>query len=102
MKEGYIYILANTQRSVFYTGVTSDLINRIYKHKQGKGSIFTFKYRVHYLMYYEIHQNMYQAIQREKYIKKWKREWKLNLIKTMNPELKDLWDDILPDGRFHF
>lgn len=102
MKEGYVYILSNAQRSVLYKGVTSDLVNRIYNHKQGNGSIFTSKYNAKYLMYYEIHQNMYEAIQREKRIKKWKREWKMNLIKSINPEFKDLWNEILPAGRFHF
>ena len=102
MKEGYVYILSNSKRTVLYTGVTSNLVNRTYNHKQGTGSQFTSRFRVHYLMYYEIHQSMYQAIQREKQIKKWKREWKLNLIKSLNPEMKDLWDEILPEGKFHF
>lgn len=102
MKEGYVYILSNAKRTVLYTGVTSDLVNRVYKHKQGNGSAFTAKYNVKYLMYYEIHQTMYQAIQREKQIKKWKREWKIRLIKTTNPEMNDLWNEILPSGRFHF
>lgn len=102
MKEGCVYILSNAQKTVLYTGVTSDLINRIYNHKQGRGSVFSSKYRTHFLLYYESHQNMYEAIQREKRIKKWKREWKLNLIKSVNPEFKDLWNEILPSGRFHF
>lgn len=102
MKEGYVYILSNAQRTVLYTGVSSDLINRVYNHKKSEGSIFTTKYKTYYLMYYEIHQSMYEAIQREKQIKKWKREWKVNLIKSINPEMKDLWSEILPEGRFHF
>tara|TARA_R110000868_G_scaffold37111_9_gene131470 strand:+ start:4757 stop:5065 length:309 start_codon:yes stop_codon:yes gene_type:complete len=102
MKEGFVYILSNAQRSVLYTGVSSDLINRVFKHKQGNGSVFTSKYKAHFLLYYEIHQNMYQAIQREKRIKKRKREWKMNLIRSINPELKDLWTQVLPEGRFHF
>ena len=102
MKEGCVYILSNSNRTVFYTGVTSDLVNRVYKHKQGEGSAFTAKYRAHYLIYYEQHQTMYRAIQREKQIKKWKREWKINLIRSLNPEMKDLWMEILPEGRFHF
>ncbi|RNC83422.1 MAG: GIY-YIG nuclease family protein [Balneola sp.] len=102
MKEGFVYILPNVQRTVLYTGVTSDLVNRVYNHKQGNGSVFTSKYNAYLLLYYEIHQDMYQAIVREKQIKKWKREWKFNLIKSGNPELKDLWGEILPEGRFHF
>lgn len=102
MKEPCVYILSNAQRTVLYTGVTSDLVNRVYNHKKSQGCEFTSKYKLHFLVYYEQHQNMYQAIQREKRIKKWKREWKLNLIKTINPELKDLWNEVLPVGRFHF
>ncbi|RNC80078.1 MAG: GIY-YIG nuclease family protein [Balneola sp.] len=102
MKEGYVYIISNAKRTVFYTGVTSDLISRIYQHKQGNGSFFSSKYNVFFLMYYETHQTMYHAIEREKQIKKWKREWKLNLIKSKNPEFEDLWNEILPKGRFHF
>ncbi len=102
MKEPSVYILANAQRTVLYTGVTSDLVNRVYRHKQGEGSDFTSIYKLHFLMYYEQHQTMYNAIQREKQIKKWKREWKLNLIKSINPEMKDLWNRVLPEGRFHF
>lgn len=102
MKEGYVYILSNSKRTVLYTGVTSDLIERVYKHKQGEGCKFSAKYNTYYLMYYEIHQTMYQAITREKQIKKWNREWKINLIKSINPEMKDLWNDILPPGRMHF
>ena len=55
MKEGYVYILSNSQRTDLYTGVTSDLIHRVNNHKMGKGSLFSEKYRIHYLMYYEAH-----------------------------------------------
>lgn len=102
MKEGYVYILANSKRTVLYTGVTSNLLKRVFDHKKGIGCKFSAKYKTYYLMYYEIHQTMSQAITREKQIKKWNREWKLNLIKTINPEMKDLWNDILPSGRMHF
>ncbi len=102
MKEGYVYILSNSKRTVLYTGVTSDLIHRVNNHKMGEGSLFSEKYRTHYLMYYEAHQSIYQAIKREKQIKKWNREWKLNLIKSVNPNMKDLWKEILPEGRFYF
>ncbi|MEQ8525801.1 GIY-YIG nuclease family protein [Gracilimonas sp.] len=102
MKEGYVYILTNRKRTVLYTGVTSDLVNRVLKHKKGEGSEFTKKYEVKNLVYYESHQNMYEAIRREKQIKKWKREWKLNLIRANNPDMKDLWKEITSGGRFHF
>ena len=64
--------------------------------------MFSTKYRTHFLMYYEVHQKMYEAIRREKQIKRWNREWKLNLIRSVNPEMKDLWEEILPPGRFNF
>jgi putative endonuclease len=102
MKEGYVYILSNSKRTVLYTGVTSNLLERVFQHKKGQGGKFSAKYKTYHLMYYEVHQTMYQAINREKQIKKWNREWKINLIKSINPELKDLWNEILPDGRMHF
>ncbi|MEQ9309338.1 MAG: GIY-YIG nuclease family protein [Balneolaceae bacterium] len=94
MKSGYVYILANKHRTVFYTGVTSNLLQRIYQHKHEKGSKFTARYNVHELIFYEEFPTMYEAISAEKKLKKWKRAWKLDLIKTINPEMKDLWDDI--------
>jgi len=94
MKTGYIYILSNKHRTVFYTGVTSDLMQRIYQHKFLKGSKFTSKYNVHDLMYYDEFPTMYEAIAAEKRIKKWHRAWKLELIRTINPEMKDLWEDM--------
>jgi putative endonuclease len=102
MKEGFVYILSNSKRTVLYTGVSSDLLSRTFTQKKNEGSIFSSKYRTHFLMYYEVHQKMYEAIKREKQIKKWRREWKLNLIKSVNPDLNDLWDEILPEGRFCF
>ncbi|HBQ60665.1 MAG TPA: hypothetical protein DD671_13865 [Balneolaceae bacterium] len=102
MKEGYVYILANSKRTVLYTGVTSDLLQRVFDHKKGQGCEFSKKYNTYYLMYYDIHQTMYEAITREKQIKKWNREWKVNLIRSINPTMKDFWNEILPDGRMHF
>ncbi len=102
MKEGYVYILSNSKRTVLYTGVSSDLLNRTFNHKKSQGSDFSTKFRTQFLMYYEIHQNMYEAIRREKQIKRWNKDWKLNLIRSVNPEMKDLWGEILPPGRFHF
>ena len=93
-KSGYIYILSNRQRNVFYVGVTSNLKRRIWQHKQGQGSIFTNKYRVKYLMHYEVYENIQLAINREKQLKNWLHDWKLELIKKNNPAMKDLWDSI--------
>lgn len=90
MRTGTMYIVSNFRRTVFYTGVTSNLHTRIYQHKNGEGSVFTRKYNLHYLMYYEELSSIEQAIQREKQIKRWHRDWKINLIKSINPEMKDL------------
>ncbi len=86
----YVYIITNFQRTVLYTGVTNDLVRRIAEHRSGSGSIFTSKYKCHYLIYYEEFVNINDAIAREKQIKNWKREWKLELIKKQNSLLKDL------------
>jgi len=94
-KPGYIYILTNKRRNVLYIGVTADLTQRIWKHKQGLGSEFTKKYKLKYLIYYESYPHMQDAINREKQLKNWHREWKFNLIKETNPTLKDLWSEIL-------
>ena len=94
-RKGYIYIVSNIRRTVFYTGVTSDLHTRIYQHKNGEGSAFTIKYKLKYLVYYEEHTTIEEAIQREKQIKRWHREWKINLIKSVNPEMKDLSENWL-------
>ncbi|MBX7206023.1 MAG: GIY-YIG nuclease family protein [Bacteroidia bacterium] len=94
MKKGYVYIMMNKNRTVIYIGVTSDLKQRVAQHREGKGSAFTAKYNCHYLVYYEIIPDMMQAIEREKKLKRWHREWKLNLIKSLNEGLKDLSEDI--------
>lgn len=87
---GYVYIMSNKTRTVFYTGVTSDLHTRVYQHRNGQGSKFTRKYRCYDLIYYEIFDGIEAAIAREKQLKKWKRQWKLDLIKKINPTLRDL------------
>ena len=88
-----VYIMSNIHRSVFYIGVTSDLPARVWQHKNGEGGVFTSKYQCHYLLYYEDFQNINKAIEREKNLKNWHREWKMNLIKSENPEMKDLAAD---------
>jgi len=93
-KGGYIYIVSNKSRTVLYTGVTSDLANRIFEHKEGKGSQFTSKYKCVDLLYYEFYSTINEAIQREKQLKKWKREWKDQLIAKFNPTLKDLFKEV--------
>ncbi len=88
-KVGYIYILGN-QKPSLYIGVTSDLIKRIYKHRSGFGSGFSSKYKTYKLLYYEIFEDILEAIKREKQLKNWHRDWKINLVKSKNPEFRDL------------
>ncbi|WP_054851797.1 GIY-YIG nuclease family protein [Olleya sp. ITB9] len=90
MKTSYTYIITNKYRTTFYVGVTTDLNKRITEHQNGIGSVFTKKYNLKDLIYYEIFTDINQAILREKQIKNWKKEWKLNLIKEQNPTLKTL------------
>ena len=92
----YVYILTNTHRSVVYTGVTNDLIRRVYEHKNhlDKGS-FTAQYNVDQLVYYEITSDVNAAIEREKQIKGWNRKRKNKLIESKNPNWVDLYHAIL-------
>jgi len=80
MKKFYVYILCNRRNGTLYTGVTSDIVKRIYEHKHGFVKGFTEKYKVHNLVWYEVHESAESAIVREKQIKAWKREWKLEMI----------------------
>lgn len=90
----YVYIISNKRNGTLYIGVTSDLIKRIYQHKEGVIDGFTKKYNVKRLVYYEQHENAESAITREKQMKEWKRQWKLELIEKTNPEWEDLYDKI--------
>jgi putative endonuclease len=95
IKSYSVYILSNYARTAFYVGVTNDLERRIRQHRSGEGGVFTSKYKCHYLMYYEEYVNVNNAIRREKQLKNWKREWKIELIRKKNPDLTDLaegWD----------
>lgn len=95
MKKYYIYILASRKNGTLYIGVTSDLIKRIYQHKNKQVEGFTKKYSVGRLVYYEITDSPEEAIRRENRLKSWKREWKIYLIEKDNPEWKDLYEDII-------
>jgi putative endonuclease len=88
--ESYVYLLANKHNNVLYTGVTSDLIRRVYEHKNKLVKGFTQKYNVDRLVYYEACANIVVAIEREKQIKAWSRKKKDDLINALNPE----WDDL--------
>jgi len=89
MGKGYIYILSNIQRTTLYIGVTSNLNQRVWNHKQGEGSKFTSKYKLTILLYVEEFDSISDAIAREKQLKAWRKDWKWELIKTSNPELID-------------
>ena len=91
----YVYILASRYRGTLYVGVTNDLARRVYEHKIGAAEGFTKKYGVHLLVFYEVHATMESAIGREKLIKGWRRAWKLRLIETLNPQWRDLYDEII-------
>ncbi len=95
-KRGYVYIMTNDRNTVFYTGVTSMLSKRSWEHKSGVvHNSFTEKYNVHKLVYFEIYESIQNAIEREKYIKGKKREFKLELIGRENPTFRDLFQEIL-------
>jgi putative endonuclease len=93
-KNYYVYILASKRNGTLYTGVTSDLKKRVFEHKNNLVEGFTKKYAVHDLVYYEQTQDVLSAIEREKRLKKWNRKWKLELIEKMNPDWKDLFNDL--------
>ncbi len=95
MKQYYVYILASKRNGTLYIGVTSDLLKRIYEHKNDLVDGFTKEYRVHRLVYYEETDDANSAILREKQMKKWNRQWKMELIEKFNPEWKDLYKDLL-------
>ena len=86
----YIYIMSNKNLTTFYIGVTNNLERRVKEHKSGIGSEFTSKYKLNCLVYFEVISDIKKAIQREKQLKNWHREWKLELIKGTNPEMLDL------------
>ncbi|QBZ83697.1 nuclease [Hydrogenovibrio crunogenus] len=95
MKQPAVYILTNQSNKVLYVGVTSNLSQRVYQHKNHLIEGFTKKYNVDKLVYFEIHQEMVSAIAREKQLKNWRREWKDDLISGINSNWQDLWNDII-------
>lgn len=87
-------MLASKRNGTLYTGSTSDLIRRIWEHKNKVVPSFTSKYNIHLLVYYEIHDTYVEAARREKRFKNWPRQWKINLIEQSNPEWSDLYEEI--------
>ncbi len=97
MNTYYIYIMATKKHGVIYIGVTNDLKKRVFQHKKELIEGFTKRYHIHDLVYFEQTNDINCAIKREKQLKRWKREWKINLIEKINPEWKDLSESFLPD-----
>ena len=91
----FIYILTSKKNGTLYIGVTSDLIKRVYEHKNELVEGFTQKYAIHNLVYFETSDSIECAIMREKQLKKWNRAWKINLIEKSNPAWKDLYPDLI-------
>jgi len=91
----HVYILSNKFEGSLYIGITNDLIRRVYEHKQRIGDGFTKKYNLTKLVYAEEFDNPNDAIAREKQLKSWRRQWKINLIESINPNWNDLYESLL-------
>ena len=94
MKQPCVYILASARNGTLYIGVTSNLAQRVWQHKNDLADGFSKRYGVHTLVWYEAHENMVSAIWREKALKRWKRGWKLRLIEATNPRWTDLYEEL--------
>jgi putative endonuclease len=93
-KHSYVYLLASRPYGTLYIGVTSDLVRRVWEHREGLVAGFTKRYGVKELVWYEVHGDIMEAIKREKQLKEWKRGWKIELIQKTNPHWRDLFSDI--------
>ncbi|GJL97487.1 MAG: excinuclease ABC subunit C [Hyphobacterium sp.] len=89
-----VYITANQKNGTLYCGVTGDLGARILSHRESRGSRFAAKHGCKRLVWYEVHELISEAIYREKIIKKWRRQWKIDLIEAANPDWRDLWSEL--------
>ena len=96
-EKGYIYFMTNRTNNVLYVGVTRSLTRRIVEHAEGRGSVFTSKYNCSKLVYFEVFPTIEQGISREKQLKHFKREWKNQLVETVNPEWRDLSESVISD-----
>ena len=90
MQKSYVYVMTNTYRTTFYIGITTNLQEQVLQHIEGTGSKFTAKYNLKDLIYFEEFTDVEQAIYREKQLKNWHKDWKINLIRKVNPKLKTL------------
>ena len=93
MRKGFVYIMSNKNRTTFYIGMTNAIKRRVLEHKTGNGSAFSKRYNLVDLVYFEIIEGFDECIQREKQLKNWHRDWKINLIKEDNPKMVDLAAD---------
>lgn len=91
----YVYIMTNKPHGVLYVGVTNNLVRRVWEHKEGVIDGFTKRYKVTLLVFYELFETPGEAIQREKSLKRYSREWKINLIQERNGDWKDLYEELL-------
>ena len=94
-KQPAVYILSSKRNGTLYVGVTSDLVKRVWEHRNNLVEGFTQRYGVHQLVWYELHESMESAIKREKRLKDWKRKWKVRLIEKTNPDWEDLYPAII-------
>ena len=94
-KQPVVYILSSKRNGTLYIGVSSDLVKRVWEHKNDIIEGFTKRYAVHQLVWYEVHESMESAIEREKQLKEWMRKWKPELIENTNPNWKDLYPTII-------
>ncbi len=94
-KEPCVYILANNKNGTLYVGVTSNLVQRVYQHRESQVEGFTKRYGIHQLVWYELHETMESAILKEKRLKTWERAAKIRLIESTNPNWQDLWSSLI-------
>jgi putative endonuclease len=94
-RSAYVYILASGRYGTLYIGVTSDLVKRVWQHREGLAEGFTQRQRIKYLVWYEVHDEIMAAITREKQLKEWKRGWKIELIHERNPFWRDLYPELV-------
>ena len=97
MKNYYVYILTNKPRGTLYIGMTNNLVRRGYEHRNGLADGFTKKYSLKMLVYFEVFNRVEDAILREKRLKKWNRQWKIDLIEKVNPNWDDLYEKLVKD-----
>ena len=90
-RDYWVYILASRKHGALYVGVTNDPGRRVHDHRAGRGSVHVAKYRIFRLVYLEHYENVWEAIAREKQVKGWRRQWKIDLIESINPDWEDLY-----------